>query len=153
MPTNHRHVPAAQAPHSHAGALPATPDIATIEGEYTAPPGMITEQTPVLVQHNGPISSRALPTRAGSPSTVIVGTSGDQVMGKDLTRARLTLIATDNPFYYASRPVSSWSTASAALWPINVPLVLLHGDAVYCACATADMSSTIAVIPETMDGS
>lgn len=144
MSTNHRHVPMAQ--RSHAGALPATPEISEILQEETAP-----ERFAVLVEHNGPIATRALPTRAGAPSTAIVPAEGDQVLGKDPKRARVTLIATDNPFYYSSRSQSNWSTASAALWPINVPLVLLHSDAIHCAAASGG-TSTISIIPENMDG-
>jgi hypothetical protein len=147
MPSHDRHVPAAQRPVSYAGALPATPDIATVEQEYLAPP---TEA--ILVQHNGPIASRALPTRSGAPSTFTADTHGDQVLGKDLKRCRLTLISSDNAFYYSSRPVANWSTASAALIPPLVPLVLLHGDAVYCASAVSGMVATIAVVPENTDG-
>lgn len=148
MPTNSRHVPVKQQP-IYTGALPATPDIATVQEEYLAPPPQA-----VLVQHNGPIASRALPTRSGAPSTYIAPASGigEQVLGKDLKRCRLTLISSDNPFYYSSRDPGQWSTASAALIPANVPLILLHGDAVFCAAATAGMVSTIAVIPENTDG-
>ena len=149
MSTRGRHIPAAQRPNeSHEGALPATPDIAEVEQEWERPP-----VEAVLVQHNGPLATRALPTRAGSPSTAIAGVGGVQVMGRDLRRARLTLLSTDNAFYYSCQPLAVWSTAAAALWPANVPLVLLHGEAVYCACATESMVSTIAVIPENMDGS
>jgi hypothetical protein len=145
MPTNKRHVPMAQ--RSHAGALPATPEISEVMQEETAP-----DRFAVLVEHNGPIATRALPTRAGAPSTAIVPADGDQVLGRDLKRARVTLIATDNPFFYSSRSQSNWSTASAAIWPINVPLVLLHGDAIHAACATSGQTSTISIIPENMDG-
>lgn len=146
MSTNGRHVPHAQQHISHQGALPATPDISEIEQERDLP-----EHYAVLVEHNGPLATRPLPTRAGNPTTVIVPATGAPVLGRDLRRARVTLLSTDNAFYYASKAPATWSTATAALWPANVPLVLLHGDAISCACSTAGVS-TIAVIPENMDG-
>jgi len=147
MSTHNRHIPHAQQPASHAGALPAAPDIATVEQERDAP-----SQYAVLVEHNGPVATRALPTRAGAPSTVIVPITGGPVLGRDLKRARVTLISSDKPFYYAAKPPAAWSTATAALWPANVPLVLLHGDAINCASADVSLPATIAVIPENMDG-
>lgn len=147
MSTHHRHVPLAQQ-HSHAGALPATPEISEIEQELDEP-----SRYAVLVEHNGPIATRALPTRAGAPSTAVVPITGEQILGKDLKRARVTLISSDKPFYYAAKAPAAWSTASAALWPANVPLVLLHGDAISCASADVSLPATIAIIPENMDGS
>lgn len=148
MSTHQRHTPHAQQPASHAGALPATPVIAEVEQEFDAP-----SRYAVLVEHNGPIATRALPTRAGAPSTVVCPIAGTQVLGRDLKRARVTLVSSDKPFYYAAKAPAVWSTASAALWPANVPLVLLHGDAINCASADVSLPATIAVIPENMDGS
>lgn len=130
-----------------AGALPAEPTIAEIEQEKVAP-----EQCAVLVEHNGPVMTHALPARAGAAFSMYVDTTSNFILGRDLRRQRAVLISTDQPFYYSARELSVVNSASAALWPINVPLVITHADSVYVACATASSHSTIAVITENFDG-
>jgi hypothetical protein len=128
------------------GALPAEPTIAEIKQEDVA-------VTAILVEHNGPISARPVPSRSGAAfSQICASGSTTQVLGKDLRRARVTLLSTDNPFLYASRETAVANSASCALWPINVALVLTHGDEVHVACATGGDVSTIAVIAENFDG-
>ena len=133
--------------HAPAGALPAEPTIAEVEQEKKVP-----EQCAVIVQHNGPVMTHALPARAGAAFSMIADTTSNFILGRDLKRKRAILLSTDNPFYYSSRELSVVNSASAALWPINVPLELLHGDSVYVACATANKTSTIAVVTENFDG-
>ena len=146
MPVRH-HTPAAQRPYTDAGILPAEPDIAEVEQEQYAPAPQA-----VLVQHNGPISVRTLPARAGGAFGMQVGNAATNILGSDLKRARAILLATDQPFYYMTGEVSEPNTASAALWPINVPLELHNGSAVYVACATPASTSTMSVVTENFDG-
>lgn len=145
MPGRNTPLPQHMKSQTPAGAIPATPSIAQIEQEQLAPQA-------VLVIHNGPITTHELPARAGAAFSQICSTTSTQVIGKDLKRKRAILLSTDNPFYYSSREISQVNSASAALWPINVPLVLQHGDEVWVACATASMVSTIAVVTENFDG-
>lgn len=148
MPVRH-HTPASQRPYDTAGVLPAEPDIAEVEQEQYLP-----DASAVLVTHNGPVMTHELPARAGAAFGMIVGTSATSLLGSDLKRKRTILIATDKPFYYMINEVSNPNSASAALWPINVPLELRNGSAVYAACASATPTdvSTISIITENFDG-
>lgn len=112
------------------GALPPDFDLSDVEQERRTP---VT--TPILVQFNGPQMVHNQPSHGGAPFSQIVNAQGDTVLGADLRRKRAVIISNDLPFYYSTQQVTNPNTASACLWPANVPLPLENGDAVWCAAA------------------
>ncbi len=127
-----------------AGAMPARFDIADVLQEKEAP-----DIEAVLVRFNGPQPVHDQPSKAGAPFSQVVGPAGDTILGKDPRRKRTVIISTDNPFYYSTSAQAKPSTASACLWPANVPLELHNGDAVWCAYASgANNLSTLGVVVE-----
>lgn len=126
------------------GAMPAHGTIAEVLQEDSAP-----DVEAVLVRFNGPQPVHDQPSRAGAPFSQIVNAAGDTILGADLRRKRTVIISTDNPFYYSTKSQARPSTASACLWPANVPLELHNGDAVWCAYASgANNVSTLGVVVE-----
>lgn len=99
----------------------------------------------IPVEHRGPVQTQAVPARAGEPFAVLVTTTPEQILGADRTRSRAVLISTDNPFLI-SRTRSVNGTRTAALWPANVPCVLLHHDAV--TVLTSSGTAALSVITE-----
>lgn len=128
-----------------AGAMPAHGgDLADVLQERRAP-----DIAAVLVQFNGPQQVHDAPSRGGAPFSQAVGPAGDTILGADPRRKRTVIISTDNPFYYSNKAQSKPSTATACLWPANVPLELRNGDTVWCAYASgANNLSTLGVVVE-----
>lgn len=126
------------------GALPADFDLSEVEQERHAP-----ESHAILVEFNGPQITHDLPSKAGAPFSAVVGPNGDTILGRDPRRKRAVIVSTDNPFYYSTLPQAKPSTASACLWPANVPMELRNGDQVWCAYASgANNLSTLGVVVE-----
>lgn len=104
----------------------------------------------ILVRHDGPIQSHELPARCGAHSLDVVPTTGApggaqpvQISGRDMRRKRLVIISTDKPFYFGDT-MSGVQQGKISIWPANVPLVVLHSDAIWVLCAstnTADVAT------------
>jgi len=113
-----------------AGALPADFDLSEVEQERHVP-----DSHAILVEFNGPQMVHNQPSKSGAPFSQIINAAGDTVLGSDKRRKRAVLCSIDNPFYYATTQRATPNTASAALWPANVPLPLENADEVWCAAA------------------
>jgi hypothetical protein len=74
---------------------------------------------------------------------VVTDTQAQQLAPANHKRSRLVLIATDQPVYIARD-----RTSQGTIWPINVPHVVTHCDAVWVKSATASNSSTVGVTQE-----
>jgi hypothetical protein len=95
----------------------------------------------VSVKHDGPVTTHELPSRFGTVGQFTASTAPQQILGADRQRKRAVLIATDAPFLVSiARSING--TATAALWPMNVPLELLHCDAVTVATSSATANIT-----------
>lgn len=126
------------------GAMPAHVDIGDVLQEKERP-----DVEAALVRFNGPQPVHDQPSRAGAPFTAVVNAAGDFILGKDPRRKRAVIVSSDNPFYYSTAQQARPSTASACLWPANVPMELRNGDQVWCAYASgANNLSTLGVVVE-----
>lgn len=113
-------------------ATPA-PDLDTVEQQPTPLPV-------VDVRVVGPAQVQRQPNRLGSIDTVFLPTGGtrEQLLSKDLRRARATLIC-DEAFN-----VSRLKAGKLVTWPANVPLIVEHGDEMWGSGSDA----TVGVIAE-----
>lgn len=132
---------------------PIMTDMIDVQGvEDDASPIPIT----VPVHQEGPIHSEALPSRLGDARTITVlpaakvaaHNAGETTarINQDPRRRKMILLATDQPFYYGMEQ-ETVERGTAALWPINVPLVVEHADGFFLASANA-AGTTLTVIRE-----
>jgi hypothetical protein len=138
-----------------AGAMPASPDIATVEQEQHG-----HASVPVVV--DGPVTSHALPAKRAATQTLVVGVppAAVSLLGRELKRSRVVLWSIDKPFLYSttaaaiSTPLNSTAginVQGAVTVPINTPIILLNADQVWVACAsvTATDVATVCSVIET----
>jgi hypothetical protein len=132
---------------------PYVPDAEDVQGVEDEP----TFRSPVVpVVVEGPVRVQQLPSRGGDARNVFVqparkvaaSTGGNQTYRRnaDPRRKRVVLISTDQPFFYGFDQ-ESVESGSAALWPINVPLVIEHCGEYYLA-SNNSAGSTISIIRE-----
>jgi hypothetical protein len=132
---------------------PYVPDAEDVQGvedetDYKHPP--------VCVVVDGPVRTQQLPFRGGMSVTVHIqpatsvaaSTGGNQTkrFNADPRRGMLTLLATDQPFYYGFDQTAV-ENGLAATWPINVPLYVRHSDQFWVASANV-AGSSLSVIRE-----
>lgn len=132
---------------------PIMTDMVDVQGvEDDATPFPIT----VPVHQEGPIHTEPLPSRLGDARTVTVlpasrvtaHNAGEATLriNADPRRRKMILLSTDQPFYYGMEQ-QSVESGSAALWPINVALVVEHTDQFFLASANA-AGTTLSIIRE-----
>lgn len=120
------------------GAIPAEPSIADVEQEIIAP-------FVVAVKHDGPLGVYRIPNRRAAMFNQVVGLPSTaqalSIVHKDIKRARVIVMAIDNPILIATKETSlaSTSTPSALLWPAGVPYVAEHALGLYVACAGSEL--------------
>lgn len=122
------------------------------------PESGVTEPTPVLLDElqQDPVAlpavpvrvldaveTYALPARYVQYATDLVGDAYVQVLPLNIKRARVTVLATGQPF-----TVSDTSTGGGADWPINVPLVLANTRPLYVKSGTPGTPSRLTTIVE-----
>jgi hypothetical protein len=95
----------------------------------------------VAVRHDGPIRAVELPARNCAPSKLILTTDFQHVLGPDLKRKRVILLA-DAAWEYSR----TGAQGSGVPWPTSVALVLQHADAIYARVPTS--TGNLSVFPE-----
>ena len=130
--------------------LPDAGEVTGVEDEPTFHAPVV----PVVVE--GPVRVQQLPSRGGDartytvqPARIVSAAPGGTATFRrnaDPRRKRLILIATDQPFYYGFDQ-ESVEKGDAALWPINVPLIVEHDDVFFLASANS-AGSKISIIRE-----
>lgn len=132
---------------------PYVPDADDVVGVEDTP----TFHAPVVpVVVEGPVRVEPLPSKGGMSRNVLVqparkvaaSPAGSQTFraNRDARRKRVTLISTDQPFYYGFDQ-ETVESGNAAIWPINVPLVVEHCDEYFLASMNV-AGSTISIIRE-----
>lgn len=89
----------------------------------------------------GPVTVHSLPAKSGPAFAQSLTTDFQKILYTDLKRARASLIGSAAWEY--SRTGAS---GSGVPWPINVALVIEHGDSVYARVPTS--TGTLSVITE-----
>lgn len=107
----------------------------TVEELHQVDPDCIA----VPVRHEGPMTTHELPSRSGVVTDFGLTTVWQMVLGDDLKRKRVTLIA-------AAAWMISHAPHGGATWPANVPLVINHAGKVYARVAA--VGTDLTVIPE-----
>ena len=86
---------------------------------------------PIRVDVEGPVQVHSVPSiSSGSRSFTIAATEAFRVANRDPRRRSATLISIDEAFYVASTS-QECTSATAALWPETVPLVVTHGEEIW----------------------
>jgi hypothetical protein len=132
---------------------PVVPDTVELEGvNYDGAP--FIPVVPVKIE--GPARVQQLPSQLGDartlklkPARVITAPSGGDATARqngDSRRKRMVLLSTDQPFYYGLNQ-ETVEGGTAALWPINVALVIEHCAEFWLASANA-AGTTLTIIRE-----
>lgn len=138
------------ADHPNAGrpdASDSTPELPEIQQEVPAVD--VKGQVEVV----NAVRTYELPSRIGTSRSYLVSDTDTQpLLGADLRRKRVTLLAsatttgTATGFYVGER--EDVRSGMAALWPINVPLVLQHTEQIFVRCATPSAVAQVSIISE-----
>lgn len=105
--------------------------------------------TCVPVEVTGPVTTHELPSRGATSMIEVATVQPREILGANRSRKSAILLSTDSPFYvaYSRNPaIGSGPAAVAALWPINVPLVIGHCD--WVTVFTLTGTATISVLTE-----
>jgi len=105
--------------------------------------------TCIPVEVTGPVTTHELPSRGATTMIEIAGVQPREILGANRSRKNATLLSTDAPFYVAysrNPPLNSGPAPVAALWPINVPLVIGHCD--WVTIFTLTGTATVSVLTE-----
>ena len=96
----------------------------------------------ILVRPDGPITVHNLPAKAGPVEFDTVASTGwIKVLNRDPKRKRATLIATGTVADQTASVMFNRASSgtSGAPWPLNVPLVVEHGDELYARAVTTSV--------------
>lgn len=125
--------------------VPYPVDAADVEQEQTIGPA-------ILVRPDGPVTVHNLPSRSGPVTRdQLTSTAWTKVLSQDLRRKRAVLVfvrtvgTTDAIVVIGRGGSGTIAAASAAPWPINVPLPIEHCDALYAAAIGSDTMVCTAV--------
>jgi hypothetical protein len=121
-------------------------DLAEVQQE-TERPELPTPFPAVPVRIDGPVQVQPLPTITGSLRTWSVGDEAERLVGKDPRRATVTLLAQDEPIALGFAQAEA-AAGTAAVWPVDVPLVLHTREEVWVRSATPGTPANITVITE-----
>lgn len=132
------------------GITDSTPDeIAEIQQQDPDPSLLVKGEVAIA----GTVRTQQLPSRiATSRSYEVTNTDSTPLLGADLRRKRVTLLATATAtgtatgFYVGEK--EDVRSGLAAFWPVNLPLVLEHTEPIYVRCATGSATCLVSVIPE-----
>jgi hypothetical protein len=116
---------------------PPNPDLPELQQRDLAIPPVV----PVVIQ--GPVLTRAQPARSGPAFPQALTDRVEQVLAADPRRSRATMVSGDDWLYMQS------SNGQRLPWPADVPLVILHGDAVWATrAAAAEQDGILSVVTE-----
>jgi hypothetical protein len=124
--------------HDQAPSLPVRPqpDLSQLQQRDDAP-------IVVPVRQDGPVETHELPSRIGAAFSLPLISTMQHVLGKELKRKRVLLLA-DGPWLYAQH-----SSQPGIRWPTDVAMEITHADAVYAAShPDAQSAVTLSVIVE-----
>lgn len=104
-----------------------------------------TVQPAVLVRHEGPIRTQALPRKQGGTRTRTITTTAQLLLSADHRRASVTLISSA-AFVFSFSAGAAQDPSTMAAWPPNVPYVCNADTALYAAAATG--TAVLSIITE-----
>lgn len=125
---------------------PNQPEIDDVLAD-TSPP---THVTPIPVDVQGPVYTRELPSRFGTPRSYFVSnTDPVKALTPDPRRRSARIVSTDDDFYIGTSQQEA--ITSLARWPKNQPFILSHADEVWVMLAT-QASGRVSVFEEQWAG-
>lgn len=96
----------------------------------------------IVVKHEGPIRTQALPRKNAGTRTRTLTTTPQFLLAADHRRASATFIAPAG-FLFAFTPAAAQDPSTMAAWPANVPYTLTADTAFYAAAATGTVALSI----------
>jgi hypothetical protein len=96
----------------------------------------------VPVRVDGPVRVAELPSVTQGIGSVVLDTTGSQVLAADPRRKRATLLTNDQEMHISH---SQAGLVNGATWPVDVPLILDTSDALW-ARAAADTTQVTVII-------
>lgn len=114
-------------------------ELDSLQAEETYP------QPAVIVKHEGPVRTQALPRKQGGTRTRTLTTTPQLLLSADHRRASFTLISVAS-FVFSFSASSAQDPSTMAVWPPNVPYVCNADTALYAAAATG--TAVLSIITE-----
>lgn len=114
-------------------------ELDSLQAEDTGP------QPAVLVKHEGPVRTQALPRKNAGTRTRNLTTTPQLLLSADHRRASATIIS-PAAILFAFTATAAGDSSTMAAWPANVPYTLTADAALYAAAATG--TTTITIVTE-----
>jgi hypothetical protein len=111
-------------------------ELDALQAEDTGP------QPAVLVKHEGPVRTQALPRKQGGTRTRVLTTTPQLLLSADHRRASFTLISTA-AFLFSFSASAAQDPSTMAAWPALIPYVCNTDTALYAAAAAGTAPLTI----------
>lgn len=111
-------------------------ELDSLQAEDTYP------QPAVIVKHDGPVRTQALPRKQGGTRTRVLTVTPQLLLSADHRRASFTLMA-PAAFLFAFSAASAQDPSTMAAWPANVPYTCNADTALWAAAAAGTAALSI----------